>query len=180
MTEDVEQKAVNGRLTAIWTTPEGSAPMESRESIRAVEGGLEGDRYQRGTGYYSPYDVCEVTLIEAEAIETIDSSFGIDLTDGRHRRNLVTRGVEVSSLLDHRFAIGDAVFEGTRPRPPCAHVADVGGDADLTKALGEDRGGICAAVVEPGEIAVGDDIERGEPTTVDPEDLAASIRERQE
>lgn len=170
----------DGTLTAIWTTDEGSAPMESQESIQAVQGGLAGDRYERGTGYYSPYDVCEVTLIAAEALDTIEGQFGIDLGDGRHRRNLVTRGADLDALLSARFRIGEAVFEGTRPRPPCAHVAEVGGDADLSTALGEDRGGICADVVNPGEIAVGDGLEVLESTEVDPDDIAAGIRERYE
>ncbi|PSP47045.1 MOSC domain-containing protein, partial [Halobacteriales archaeon QH_1_68_42] len=33
-------------VQGIWTAPEGSAPMEAREQVRAVaDGGLRGDRY---------------------------------------------------------------------------------------------------------------------------------------
>lgn len=172
--------APSGTVEALWIAAADSAPMQRREAVEAVSGGLDGDRYQRGTGYYSPYDVCEVTLIEGEAIDTIADSFDIDLTDGRHRRNIVARDVDLSTLLDHRFSIGDAVLEGTRPRPPCTHVEDVADEDDLMAALGEDRGGICADVIEPGEIAVGDGIEQGESTSVDPDALAASIRDRHE
>jgi MOSC domain-containing protein YiiM len=169
-----------GRVEAIWITEEGSAPMERRERVSTVEGGLEGDRYCRGTGYYSGFDGCQVTLIAGEVIETVGSEFGIDLTDGRHRRNLVIRGVSLEDLLDHRFQIGEATLAGTRPRPPCAHLADVAGDAALPKSLRDGRGGICADVLDPGEIAVGDEIQIGERVTVDPDDIAAGIRSRYE
>ncbi|MFB6189236.1 MAG: MOSC domain-containing protein [Halapricum sp.] len=169
-----------GTVEAIWITDEGSAPMERRQRVQAVDGGLEGDRYCRGTGYYSGYDECQVTLIAGEAIDEIDAQFGIDLTDGRHRRNVVTRGLDLTDLLDHRFRIGDATLAGTRPRPPCAHVAQVAGDADLPEALRDGRGGICADVIDPGTIEVGDEIAVGERVSTDPDDVAAAIRDRYE
>lgn len=150
---------MTGQVDAIWTAREDSAPMESVEMIRAVPGGLEGDRYLTGEGFYSPYDVCEVTFIEAEAIDEIRAEFDIDLTDGRHRRNVVTRGVDVHDLLETTFRVGDAVFRGTRPRPPCAHVEEVADEENVMRALKNRRGGICADVVTEGTVRVGDDVE---------------------
>ncbi|MFD1588829.1 MOSC domain-containing protein [Halorientalis brevis] len=170
-----------GSVQGLWITDEGSAPMEAVERIEAIEArGLDGDRYARGTGYYSGFDECEVTLIEAEAIETIKEDAGIDLRDGRHRRNVVTRSVDVHELLDVRFRIGDALFEGTRPRPPCAHVEEVAAEEGVARSLTEGRGGICARVVESGVIAVGDEIEAIERAGTDPDALAEAIRERQD
>lgn len=137
--------------------------MESRERIEAVEGGLKGDRYCTGKGYYSPFDVCEVTLIEGEAIDEIVDEFDIDLSDGRHRRNVVTHGVAVHDLLGATFRVGEAVLRGTRPRPPCAHVEQVAGEKGVARALKNKRGGVCATVVDPGSIEVGDEIEVLEP-----------------
>jgi len=118
----------------IWTAREDATPMESVDSIRAVEGGLEGDRYLTGEGYYSPFDVCEVTFLAREALVEIRESTGIDLTDGRHRRNVVTEGVDVHDLLETRFRVGGAVFEGPRPRPPCAHVEAVADEERHSRA----------------------------------------------
>ncbi|WP_049947733.1 MOSC domain-containing protein [Candidatus Halobonum tyrrellensis] len=135
--------------------------MESHDSIDCVEGGIEGDRYQSGTGYYSPYDVCEVTFVAREAVEAIRDEYGIDLTDGRHRRNVVLSGVgtdELHDLLGATFRVGDAVFRGTRPRPPCAHVEEVADEEGVTRALKNRRGGICADVSEPGSVSVGDEL----------------------
>ncbi|GAA0462484.1 MOSC domain-containing protein [Halococcus dombrowskii] len=164
-------------VETIYTTPEGSAPMETVEEIEAVERqGLRGDRYMMGTGYYSGMDECEVTLIESEAIEEIHEEYDIDLSDGRHRRNIVTRGVSVQELLDQQFRIGEAVFEGTRPRPPCAHVEQVADESGVARALKNHRGGICVSVVEGGDLHVGDELEPlGE---TDGEDVADAIKSR--
>jgi MOSC domain-containing protein YiiM len=161
----------------IWTAPEGGAPMVARERVRAVaDGGLRGDRYCHDRGYYSPYDVCQVTLVDSGAIEHIDEAYGIDLSDGRHRRNLVV-DFDVVELLDTRFAAGDAVFEGTRRRPPCAHVEEVAGEAGVATALGEERGGICADVIEGGPVAAGEELRVLERLD-DPDSLAEAIRQR--
>jgi len=162
----------------IWTAPEGSAPMEARDGVRAVaDAGLRGDRYCHDRGDYSPYDVCQVTLVDGAALAHIREAYGIDLSDGRHRRNLVV-DTDVVELLDVRFAMGEAVFEGTRRRPPCAHVEEVAGEEGVARALGEERGGICADVVEGGGVSVGDELRVVERLD-DPDSLAEAIRERQ-
>ena len=166
------------RVERLWTASEDSAPMESQESVRCLAGcGIEGDRYCLGTGYYSPYDVCQITFVEGEALEHVRDEYGIDLTDGRHRRNVEVRDVDVHDLLGQRFRVGDVTFEGTRPRPPCAHVEQVADEEGVTRALTEGRGGVCADVLEDGEISVGDEVEVLGPV-FDGEGLADSIRER--
>ncbi len=167
----------SGTVEAAFLAPEGSAPMERTEAVEAVEGGLAGDRYQRGTGHYSPHDACEVTLIDAAAIETIRAEYDIDLRDGRHRRNLVVAGLDLATLLGATFRIGEATLRGTRPRPPCAHVEAVAGEDGVARAL-SGHGGICAAVVDPGRIAVSDavQVEEADPWTVGRE-IAGRLRE---
>lgn len=161
----------------LWTAPEGGAPMVARDSVEAVaDGGLREDRYFLGTGHYSPFDVCQVTFVDSGAIAYIRETFDIDLTDGRHRRNVVV-DTDVVDLLDTKFRVGDAVFEGTRRRPPCAHVEDVADEEGVARALREERGGICAAVVESGAVSVGDDLTVLEQLD-DPDSLADAIRER--
>jgi len=166
-----------GRVVRLYTAPEASDPMEPQESIEVLNGGIAGDRYLRGTGYYLPYDVCEITLIGSEALAAVCTETGIDLRDGRHRRNIVTRDHELTTLLETTFRIGTAKLRGTRPRPPCSHLEDVAGEDGLMDALGERRGGICARVITPGSITVDDGIEITEP---DPRTIGASIAERLE
>lgn len=165
-------------VSQLWTAPEGGAPMEYHETLAAVaDGGLRGDRYFLGTGHYAPYDVCQVTLVSEGALEHVRETFDIDLADGRHRRNIVVEGIDVVDLLDTRFRIGDAVFEGTRRRPPCAHVEEIAEEEGVAQALGDERGGICADVIESGTIGVGDELAVVEALD-DPDSLAAAIRDR--
>ena len=140
------------RITALFVTENGSEPMQSVPDVQAVsDRGLLNDRYFNGTGYYSPYDVCQVTLIASEAIAEINREFGLDLTAGEHRRNIVTEGIDVHDLLNHRFRIGDAILEGTRPRPPCAHVEQLNEQDGVARSLKDGRGGVCADVVDGGK-----------------------------
>lgn len=168
---------MDGRVDDLWIADSAGEPMRSVETVEAVTGGLAGDRYQHGTGYYTPFDACEVTLVAGEALDAIRERAGIDLSGGEHRRNVVTRGVDLAELLDARFSIGDALLEGTRPRPPCRHVEEVAGLDGLMDAL-RDRGGICASVVEPGSFGVGDAVTHVEDTSFDGDGLAEAIEER--
>ena len=147
----------------IYIAPKGSAAMERVEEVRAIEnGGLKGDRYKEGTGYWIPYgDVCEVTLIEGEDLDEIERETGIGVKNGEHRRNIVTRGIKLKNLRagwfrGRRFRIGEVVLEYDRPRPPCKHVQDLT-EPGMTRALRR-RGGICARVVEGGRIRAWDEI----------------------
>lgn len=124
---------------------------------------------------YSPR--ISITLIEGEALDTVRDETGIDLWDGRHRRNIVTRGQRLTDLLETTFRIGTAELRGTQPRPPCAHVEQVAGEDGVASALGEGRGGICARVISPGSIAVDDRIEI---TEANPRTIGAEIAERLE
>lgn len=147
-----------GLVEEIYITSEGSAAMERVEEVRAVAGGLAGDRYKEGTGYWTRYgDVCEVTLIEAEDLDEIEQEAGLRVNNGEHRRNIVTRGVRLHDLNGSRFRVGEVVLEYDRPRPPCKHVQDVT-EPGMTRALRRRRGGICARVIEGGFIRAQDEI----------------------
>jgi MOSC domain-containing protein YiiM len=149
---------MEGVVEGIYVAREGSAAMERADEVRIVEGrGIEGDRYFEGTGFWTPYgDVCEVTLIEGEDLDHIEDELGISVKSGEHRRNIVTRGIDLSELRRKRFRIGETVLEYDRPRPPCRHVQDLT-EPGMTRAL-RGRGGICARVVEGGRIRARDRI----------------------
>ncbi len=148
-----------GTVEEIYVAPEGNVDMQRVPGVRALAGGrLEGDRYCKGTGYWTKLgDVCEVTLIEAEDLEEIRNEDGIRVLNGEHRRNIITRGVRLEDLKGTRFRIGEAVLEYDRPRPPCRHIQELT-EPGMTRALRR-RGGICARVVEGGAIQADDAIE---------------------
>lgn len=148
-----------GVVEKIFVTTQGGATMQSVEQVEAVvDGGLLGDRYQTHVGYYSGIDECEVTLIEGEALDDILRQTGIQVTQGEHRRNIVTRGIRLHELAGKRFVIGGATLEYDRPRPPC-HYLETITESSMTRALAGGRGGICVRVVKAGVIRVGDAIQ---------------------
>ena len=143
----------------IFVAPVGGSRMQRVETVEAVEGkGLDGDRYAERTGYWTGVDECQVTLIEAEGLEEITEKTSVDVSQGEHRRNIVTRGVEIHALAGKRFKVGEAILEYDRPRPPCRYIQSVS-ERGMTKALGRGRGGVCARVIRSGTIRVGDVIE---------------------
>jgi hypothetical protein len=69
-----------GQVTALFVAPAAGEPMEARELLEAVDGGFVGDRYLTGRGYYAPYDVCQVTLVESEALAAVRVGDAVELT----------------------------------------------------------------------------------------------------
>jgi len=149
---------MGGVIEKIFITSKGGEPMQPLAEVEAVEGrGLRGDRYLARSGYWTSVDECEVTLISGEDLDEITSTTPLRVLNGEHRRNLVTRGIELMDLLGRRFQIGEAVLEYDRPRPPCTYIQSLTGQQGLTRALGR-RGGICVRVVKSGTIRVQDPI----------------------
>ena len=147
-----------GSIEEIYLTDSAGEPMQRCVEVAAVAGrGLEGDRYLLGTGRFSPRDVCEVTLISAEGLELMKREFGVEVEAGQHRRNLVTRGVDLESLRDRRVAIGSSgvIVDYDRPRPPCGYLERIT-EPGMTKAMGRGGAGIAVRIVVGGVIREGD------------------------
>ena len=147
---------MTGRVLEIWTAPAAAAPMVRRPAVEAVPGvGLAGDRYALGGGTWAEYPVQEkqVTLIDADDVAEVARLAGVELTPGQTRRNVVTRGIALPSLVGSWFAVGDVLLFGTKRCPPCAHLERLTG-MKLVKPLAP-RGGINAAVFTGGQITEG-------------------------
>lgn len=135
-------------------------PMINCESIMAVaDRGLIGDRYYNKTGFYSNISGwgAQVTLIQEEAIQAVNSGHNSAFTGAMLRRNLVTKNIPLDRLIGKKFSCGDAVLRGIKPFPPCAHLAYLIGKHEVLKYFAY-CGGIGAEVVVGGEIRVRDRI----------------------
>lgn len=146
-------------MHAIFTAPAAGAATVRRDSVFARPGvGLDGDRYALGSGFWSDRNVVrDLTLIEAEAIDSVCALLGVSLDAGQFRRNIVSRDIRLDELVGVRFRIGSVQAIGTGPCAPCEHLQQVVGAPVLRPLVG--RGGLRAAVLDAGAVVVGAAIE---------------------
>ncbi|MCA1845157.1 MAG: MOSC domain-containing protein [Actinobacteria bacterium] len=146
-------------MERVFVAGAGGETMRPVDAVQAVAGrGLDGDRYATRRGYWTDVDECQVTLIRSEDLDEIAASSGVAVQDGQHRRNIVTRGVDLRALAGRTFRIGEATFAYDRPRPPCRYIESLT-EPGMTRALAARRGGICVRVIESGLVRTGDAIE---------------------
>ena len=148
--------AVGGVVTAIYTAPAAGAACVEHASCRALTGqGLEGDRYATDCGTFSKpgRNGQALTLVSEESIGQAQVN-GAEIDAATCRRNVITRGIELESLIGHSFAIGEATFHATRLAEPCAHLERITRPGVLRAMV--HLGGIRADVINEGEIRVGD------------------------
>jgi len=144
-------------VVSIHVAAHRTGPMTALQEAHAIPGsGLEGDRYFRGDGTFSdkPSPDREVTLLEIEAIEALQRDYGVAISPGDARRNIVTRGVSLNHFVGREFRVGDVRLRGLRLCEPCAHLAKLTYQKVLPGLV--HRGGLRAQVLSEGTIRVGD------------------------
>ncbi|MFO0952357.1 MAG: hypothetical protein U0835_14655 [Isosphaeraceae bacterium] len=147
-------------LAQIITSPASGQPIVGHDSAILIPGaGIAGDRYATGRGFYSGVKEWDghVTLIRLEPFEALAAQ-GVAIDPRDLRRNLVTRGIDLASLIGRRFRVGnEAILRGRKAWPPCVHIVKQSGRTEIFKFLSKDSG-IGADVLVGGKIRVGDPI----------------------
>jgi hypothetical protein len=149
-----EAPSATGSVEALWLAASAGAPGSSVADARALaRRGLDGDRHVTGRGTFpSGLPGSALTLIEAEVCE----SFTPALAAAEHRRNVVTRGIDLNALVGHEFTIGDVRCRGMRLCEPCTVVQRYVGRPVLRALV--HRGGLRADILEDGIVRVGDEV----------------------
>ena len=154
-----------GRLEAIHLRPaRHAATVRVTEALAIAGHGLQGDhtgdRPRRAVA--ASHHRRQVTLIQAEHLSVVGSLLGRDgpIDEALTRRNLVVSGLNLlasrSLFKDRRLLlrIGEATLEITGPCDPCSLMEQALGFGGLNAMRG--HGGVTAAVVTGGRIAIGD------------------------
>ena len=139
-----------GKITWIGLRPEKKATMLVVDSVQATtDNGLLGDRYSGRTGKR------QVTLIQQEHLDVIASVMAIPTCSPEMlRRNIVVHGLNLLSLKNKQFRIGETILEYTGLCHPCSFMEDVFGDGGYNAVRG--HGGITARIVQNGTIKLND------------------------
>ena len=141
--------ARDGRCEWLGVRTERRGEVRAVERVEITENGLFGDHRSR-PGKRA------VTLIQSEHLPVIAAlvADGAEVSWEALRRNIVVSGINLLALRDAEFRIGGALLRGTGICAPCSRMTEAFGPGGYNAVRG--HGGITAAVVEPGPVAIGD------------------------
>ena len=149
---------LRGTVAAIALAERAGGEMHTVDRAQALaDRGLDGDRYAAKAGTFTPamdtsrgYDL---TLIEAEVIDTLTLPEGRSLGYAEARRNIVTHGIDLNALVGRRFRVGNVECRGQRLCEPCAHLERLTTKGALRGLI--HCGGLRADVLSDGEVTTG-------------------------
>ena len=134
--------------------PESRGEMVELDAVEARrEAGLTGDHARPG-----PRNARQVTLIQWEHFAVVSSLMGRaednPVLPQDLRRNIVISGINLFSLKNRRFRIGQAILETTGWCQPCARLEQRLGRGIFQAVRG--HGGITARVIQSGIVRLDD------------------------
>lgn len=138
-----------GSVEQIHVAPVESELPQPVDAVDVTADGVVGDRYGES---------CDLTLIEAEALEGLREDTGIELSPAEVRRQVLTRGIRLNDLVGERFTVGEVECVGQELCEPCNHLQGLTYPGVLRGLV--HRGGLRADIVSGGRIAVGDEVMR--------------------
>ena len=145
-----------GTATIEWigVRPRRREPLMAVTEAEAVADlGLRGDHRMTKT----PGSGRQVTFISREFVTRIEQHLGKNgLDPAVLRRNIVVSGINLNALRRQQFWFGEALFEATQLCHPCARMEAELGPGGVVAMMG--YGGLCAKVLQTGQIAIGDSL----------------------
>jgi MOSC domain-containing protein YiiM len=141
-------------LTSIF-----KSPVEGRVAVRRHN--IAGDRQADLTVHGGPYKAVYCYPTEHYRFWT-EQLPDMELAPGMFGENLTTEGlVEEKVYVGDQFRVGSAVLQVTQPRMPCFKLGIRFGRPDMVKRFWQSqRSGFYFSIVEEGDVAAGDAIER--------------------
>ena len=116
--------------------------------------GVLGDRHFKE--FNDPYN--QLSLIESENIDYYNKKYGLDIAYIDFRRNIITKGIQLNSLVGKKLKIGNVELEVIDLCRPCRHLSEVLYQNKIIKALLR-MGRLRCQILSSSSIEVGDKIE---------------------
>jgi MOSC domain-containing protein YiiM len=134
--------------------PPGEYPLIECAELRCMAGrGVEGDRFFDYKDNYKG----QITFFSSEVFEELCNLLGVhDKSPGATRRNVITAGVDLNSLIEREFDVQGVRFSGVAECSPCYWMdkAIAPGAEEFLKG----RGGLRARILTDGVLVAEDEI----------------------
>ena len=128
--------------------------IDKKESIEVVASkGIVGDRYFHDFNG----DTEQITLIESENIDYYNKTFNTNFNYLEFRRNIVTKDIELNSLIGKTILVGKIKLKVNDLCRPCKNLQNRLGQNNIIKEFLR-RGGLRCEILTSGVINVGDKI----------------------
>jgi len=143
-------------IEEIYIASEEGLETQSVTDIQVVAGfGIVGDRNFNKSKWRGQ----NITFIESEVIIQFNKEYKQNFCYGDLRRNVITKGIDLNSLVNKQFSIGDARFLGIELCEPCNYLSKTIKNSTLSskqivKAFVH-RGGLRADVIHGGSLSTG-------------------------
>ena len=138
----------------IGITEKKNQEIQKKETIEVVASkGIIGDRYFHDFNG----DREQITLIESENIDYYNKNFNTNFNYLDFRRNIVTKDIELNSLIGKTIQVGKIKLKVNDLCRPCKNLQNRLGQNNIIKEFLK-RGGLRCEILTSGFINVGDKI----------------------
>ena len=138
----------------IGITEKNNQEIERKETVEVVASkGIIGDRYFHDFNG----DREQITLIESENIDYYNKNFNTNFNYLDFRRNIVTKDIELNSLIGKTIQVGKIKLKVNDLCRPCKNLQNRLGQNNIIKEFLK-RGGLRCEILTSGFINVGDKI----------------------
>ena len=138
----------------IGITEKNNKEIENKERIEVIASkGIIGDRYFHDFNS----DREQITLIESENIDYYNKNFNTNFNYLDFRRNIVTKDIELNSLIGKTIQVGKIKLKVNDLCRPCKNLQNRLGQNNIIKEFLK-RGGLRCEILTSGFINVGDKI----------------------
>ena len=142
------------RVFKLGITDSNNKKIKEVEKIEVLANkGIVGDRHF--DEFNDPY--CQLSLIESENIDYYNLKYGLNIAYVDFRRNIITKNVQLNSLVGKKIQIGNVQVEGIDLCRPCKHLSEMLDQDTILKEFLR-RGGLRCQILSSSNISVGDKI----------------------
>ena len=130
-------------------SPSNHAQIAATELGCVAGRGLSGDRFFD----YRPNYAGQITFFSAEVFEELQRTCGSPATTAATRRNVITRGLDLTTLIDRKFCLQGVWFHGAGECKPCYWMNEAIAPGSENWLRG--RGGLRARILTDGILRPG-------------------------